>query len=94
MATGMDGLPVTVRLIDPPLHEFLPSHETLIRETTELKTRLGFSTLNDDASAKMRMQYEEKMKLLAEVEAMKEQNPMLGLRGVRLSIILPGLVIM
>ncbi|MBC8063801.1 MAG: pyruvate, phosphate dikinase [Chlorobia bacterium] len=91
---AMDGLPVTVRLIDPPLHEFLPSHETLIRETTELKTRLGFSSPTDDASAKLRSQLEEKMKLLAEVEAMKEQNPMLGLRGVRLSIILPGLVIM
>lgn len=90
----MEGKPVTVRLIDPPLHEFLPSHETLVRETTELKTRLGFTGVNDDAAAKMRKQYEEKMKLLAEVEAMKEMNPMLGLRGVRLSIILPGLVIM
>jgi len=90
----MEGKPVTVRLIDPPLHEFLPSHETLVRETTELKTRLGITTANDDAHAKMRKQYEEKMKLLAEVEAMKEQNPMLGLRGVRLSIIMPGLVVM
>lgn len=90
----MEGKPVTVRLIDPPLHEFLPSHETLIRETTELKTRLGLLAPTDDAGAKLRSQYEEKMKLLAEVEAMKEQNPMLGLRGVRLSIILPGLVIM
>ncbi|MBN9500610.1 MAG: pyruvate, phosphate dikinase [Armatimonadetes bacterium 55-13] len=90
----MEGKPVTVRLIDPPLHEFLPSHETLIRETTELKTRLGLLAPTDDAGAKLRTQYEEKMKLLAEVEAMKEQNPMLGLRGVRLSIILPGLVIM
>ncbi len=90
----MEGKPVTVRLIDPPLHEFLPSHESLVRETTELKTRLGLAAPTDDAHAKMRKQYEEKMKLLAEVEAMKEQNPMLGLRGVRLSIILPGLVIM
>lgn len=90
----MQGKPVTVRLIDPPLHEFLPSHETLIRETTELKIRLGLLAPTDDAGAKMRGLYEEKMKLLAEVEAMKEQNPMLGLRGVRLSIILPGLVIM
>ncbi|MBX3119156.1 MAG: pyruvate, phosphate dikinase [Fimbriimonadaceae bacterium] len=90
----MEGKPVTVRLIDPPLHEFLPSHETLVRETTELKTRLGYATPNDDAHSKMRKQYEEKMKLLAEVESMKEMNPMLGLRGVRLSIILPGLVVM
>jgi pyruvate,orthophosphate dikinase len=90
----MEGLPVTIRLIDPPLHEFLPSHDTLVRETTELKTRLGMAPPNDDAHAKMRAVYEEKLKLLAEVEAMKEQNPMLGLRGVRLSIILPGLVVM
>ena len=90
----MEGKPVTVRLIDPPLHEFLPSHETLIRETTELKTRLGAAFGDDEAQAKMRKQHEEKLKLLAEVEAMKEQNPMLGLRGVRLSIIMPGLVVM
>ncbi len=87
---AMDGMPVTVRLIDPPLHEFLPSHETLVRETTELKTRLQLQPHNDPDKAK----YEEKMKLLAEVESMKEANPMLGLRGVRLSIILPGLVVM
>lgn len=86
----MDGLPVTVRLIDPPLHEFLPSHETLVRETTELKTRLQLQPNNDADKAK----YSEKMKLLVEVESMKEANPMLGLRGVRLSIILPGLVVM
>ncbi|HJP82847.1 MAG TPA: pyruvate, phosphate dikinase [Fimbriimonadaceae bacterium] len=91
---AMEGLPVTVRLIDPPLHEFLPSFETLVRETTEMKTRLGLVPPGDDGAAKLKMQYEEKMKLLAEVEAMREQNPMLGLRGVRLSIILPGLVIM
>ncbi|MBV6459341.1 MAG: Pyruvate, phosphate dikinase [Fimbriimonadaceae bacterium] len=91
---AMEGLPVTVRLIDPPLHEFLPSHETLVRETTELKVRLGILPPDDDTTETMRLQFEEKMKLLAEVEAMREQNPMLGLRGVRLSIILPGLVVM
>jgi pyruvate,orthophosphate dikinase len=85
---AMDGKPVTVRLIDPPLHEFLPSFEELVRETTELKTRIhmGQKGLETDL--------ETKMKLLGEVESMREQNPMLGLRGVRLSIILPGLVIM
>lgn len=87
---AMAGKPVTIRLIDPPLHEFLPSHETLVRETTELKTRLQLQPANDADKAK----YEEKMKMLAEVEAMKEANPMLGLRGVRLSIILPGIVVM
>jgi len=85
---AMDGKPVTVRLIDPPLHEFLPSFEELVRETTEIKTRIhmGQKGLEKDL--------ETKMKMLGEVESMKEQNPMLGLRGVRLSIILPGLVIM
>ncbi len=87
---AMEGLPVTVRLIDPPLHEFLPSHDTLIRETTELKTRMHFQPTDETLAERL----EEKMKLLLEVESMKEANPMLGLRGVRLSIILPGLVVM
>jgi len=85
---AMDGRPVTVRLIDPPLHEFLPSYDELIRETTEIKTRIHMGQKGLEG------ELETKMKLLGEVEAMKEQNPMLGLRGVRLSIILPGLVIM
>ncbi len=85
---AMEGKPVTIRLIDPPLHEFLPNYETLLRETTELKTRIvhGHDELADVL--------EEKVKLMHAVEAMKESNPMLGLRGVRLSIIMPGLVIM
>jgi pyruvate,orthophosphate dikinase len=91
---AMNGKPVTIRLIDPPLHEFLPSREELIRETTELKVRVGMAPPNDTAHAPQRKQLAEKLKLLAEVEAMKEQNPMLGLRGVRLSIVLPGLVAM
>ncbi|MEA2554212.1 MAG: pyruvate, orthophosphate dikinase, partial [Fimbriimonadaceae bacterium] len=85
---AMEGKPVTVRLIDPPLHEFLPSFEQLLRETTELKTRIHLG--QQDHEGELR----DKMKLLGEVESMREQNPMLGLRGVRLSIILPGLVIM
>src|SRR5207253_3959796 len=84
----MEGKPVTVRLIDPPLHEFLPNYEELVRETTELKVRMTLG--NDDLKAK----YEAQMKLLGEVEAMREANPMLGLRGVRLSIVFPGLVVM
>lgn len=83
---AMAGKPVTVRLIDPPLHEFLPNHETLIRETTELKTKLAHGVTG------LETELAEKLKLLHEVESMKEANPMLGLRGVRLSIIFPGLV--
>ncbi|MCC6686400.1 MAG: pyruvate, phosphate dikinase [Fimbriimonadaceae bacterium] len=84
---AMGGKPVTIRLIDPPLHEFLPSHEELIRETTELQVK---SSTNPHVLAKLN----EKLKLLAEVESMKESNPMMGLRGVRLSIIMPGIVVM
>ncbi|MFM9873233.1 MAG: pyruvate, phosphate dikinase, partial [Fimbriimonadaceae bacterium] len=84
---AMDGLPVTIRLIDPPLHEFLPSKDELIREVSDLSHRVA---TNSELKAKL----EERQKLLHEVEAMSESNPMMGLRGVRLSIILPGLVIM
>jgi pyruvate, orthophosphate dikinase len=84
----MEGKPVTIRLIDPPLHEFLPNFEELIRETTEMRVRMTLG--NDELGAK----YDERMKLLGEVESMKEANPMLGLRGVRLSIVFPGLVVM
>lgn len=87
MFRAMDGKPVTIRLIDPPLHEFLPSHDELIRETTELQVKSGS---HPDLVPKLN----EKLKLLAEVESMKESNPMMGLRGVRLSIMMPGIVVM
>ena len=75
----MDGLPVIIRLIDPPLHEFLPSHDELLVEVTELRLKGD----NPELLA-------EKEKMLAAVEAMREANPMLGLRGVRLGIHMPG----
>jgi len=75
----MDGLPVIIRLIDPPLHEFLPSHEELLIEVTELRLKA------DDPEA-----LDEKQKMLDTVESMREANPMLGLRGVRLGIHMPG----
>ncbi len=85
---AMEGKPVTVRLIDPPLHEFLPSYEDLIRREAELKTRVFFGHSEDmEELGKV-------SKMLVNVESMKEQNPMLGLRGVRLSIMRPGLVVM
>ena len=70
---AMDGLPVTVRLLDPPLHEFLPSVE-------ELRIREAVEGLSDDEK-----------KLLAAAESWREQNPMLGTRGVRLGVVKPGL---
>lgn len=88
---AMDGKPVTIRLIDPPLHEFLPSHETLVREIATLEAQLSVQA---SPSATDAATLKEKQALLHEVESMKEANPMMGMRGVRLSIILPGMVIM
>ena len=80
---AMDGLPVIIRLIDPPMHEFLPSHDSLLQETTELRI-----TRKDPKGLR------EKESMLAAVESMREANPMLGLRGVRLGIHIPELTIM
>jgi pyruvate,orthophosphate dikinase len=74
----MHGLPVIIRLIDPPLHEFLPSYEELLVEITELKCQGGDPH-----------ELAEKEALLKEVAAMREANPMLGLRGCRLGITMP-----
>ncbi len=73
--TVMDGLPVTIRTIDPPLHEFLP-------DLTDLSVKIALE--GDKATDKER-------RVLAEVRRMHEQNPMLGLRGVRLDLVIPGL---
>ncbi|GAA1910103.1 pyruvate, phosphate dikinase [Streptomyces sodiiphilus] len=78
---AMDGLPVTIRLLDPPLHEFLP-------DRTELAVRIATS----EASGGVTDAYD--VQLLEAVERMHEQNPMLGLRGVRLGLLVPGLVAM
>jgi pyruvate,orthophosphate dikinase len=73
---AMDGLPVTIRLIDPPLHEFLPDY-------TELSVKVALA--GDDAT-------EQDLRLLEAVRRLHEQNPMLGLRGVRLVLVIPGLL--
>jgi pyruvate,orthophosphate dikinase len=75
---AMAGLPVIIRLLDPPLHEFLPSLEELIRETTHLKD----TGENPD-------RLKEAEKIMSRVQELHEANPMLGLRGVRLSILFP-----
>jgi pyruvate,orthophosphate dikinase len=74
----MEGFPVTIRLLDPPLHEFLPKREELMVEIARLEL-----TGSDGA------QLEEKRRLLARVEELHEFNPMLGLRGCRLGITMP-----
>ena len=75
----MDGLPVVIRLLDPPLHEFLPAYEELLVEVMELRNR------GDDSG-----ELEEKESLLQRVASMREANPMLGLRGCRLGLLVPG----
>ncbi len=77
---AMDGLPVIIRLIDPPLHEFLPSEETLLEEVITMRVKGETKGLK------------EKEVLLDAVRSMHESNPMMGLRGVRLSIAMPQIV--
>ncbi len=135
---AMDGLPVVIRLIDPPLHEFLPPHDDLLEEVTRLRTLLEVSGqgMTDavadrvapaiekglvrvfgrkDAGRAMKLirregkaagtaeggvldraameaELAEKEELLAAVEAMREQNPMLGMRGCRLGLLIPDII--
>ena len=76
--TAMDGLPVVVRLIDPPLHEFLPNLEEQLVKVTRAEEHGGAS--------------DEDRELLATIKSMHEQNPMLGLRGCRLGLMIPDFV--
>ncbi|MEV0171700.1 pyruvate, phosphate dikinase [Streptomyces sp. NPDC050803] len=78
--SAMDGLPVTIRLLDPPLHEFLP-------DITELSVRVALAEARKDP-------HENELRLLQAVHRLHEQNPMLGLRGVRLGLVIPGLFTM
>jgi pyruvate,orthophosphate dikinase len=78
----MDGYPVIIRLIDPPLHEFLPSEEELLEEVITMRVKGETKGLA------------EKEKILAEVRKLHESNPMMGLRGIRLSIVMPEIVVM
>ncbi len=92
---AMNGSPVTIRLIDPPLHEFLPNHDELLRDVTEMETRQQIAGKELAAGADplgLAGTLKQKRRLLAAVEGMREANPMLGLRGVRLGIHLPALV--
>jgi pyruvate,orthophosphate dikinase len=77
---AMDGLPVTIRLLDPPLHEFLP-------DITELSVRVAVAEARGEPR-------EGDLRLLQAVHKLHEQNPMLGLRGVRLGVVIPGLFAM
>ncbi len=90
---AMDGLPVITRLIDPPLHEFLPNQEELLHDLTDLKLRLRHAGTLQEVDALLK-QIEEKSHILKRVESLHESNPMLGLRGVRLGIQIPELTSM
>ena len=75
---AMDGLPVVIRLLDPPLHEFLPNLEEQLVKVTRAESTGGAS--------------EEDKRLLATIKSLHEQNPMLGLRGCRLGLMIPDFV--
>jgi pyruvate,orthophosphate dikinase len=77
---AMDGFPVIIRLIDPPLHEFLPSETELLEEVITMRVKGETEGLA------------EKEDLLSHVQELHESNPMMGLRGIRLSIMMPEIV--
>lgn len=77
---AMDGYPVIIRLIDPPLHEFMPDEEQLFEDVVTMRVKGETAGLA------------EKERLLADIRGMHESNPMMGLRGVRLSIYMPQIV--
>ncbi len=77
---AMTGLPVIIRLIDPPLHEFMPDEEALLEEVIAMRIKGETAGLA------------EKESLLAAIRGMHESNPMMGLRGIRLSIVMPEIV--
>ncbi len=92
----MDGMPVVIRLIDPPLHEFLPAPEEILKELYE--TKVAYYALKEseaarDVAADLIKEYEEKIKQLEDlyrrVTVLKEHNPMMGHRGVRVGVTYP-----
>jgi pyruvate,orthophosphate dikinase len=87
---AMDGLPVIIRLIDPPLHEFLPGFEDLSRELADLQIRIT-SARNLAEVEEITTNLSETHAMLDRVGSLREANPMLGLRGVRLGIQIPEL---
>jgi pyruvate,orthophosphate dikinase len=87
---AMDGSPVIVRLIDPPMHEFLPTKDELNEEICEFKLELQ-SDISESKEKRLKKKIKETEELLVIVESMWEVNPMMGLRGCRAGISYPGL---
>jgi pyruvate,orthophosphate dikinase len=86
---AMDGLPVTIRLLDPPLHEFLPNSKELALHIERLRIAAEISKVDS-----LMAEAEGQVEMLRTVEAMEESNPMLGLRGCRLGLVVPGIYAM
>jgi len=87
---AMEGFPVIIRLLDPPLHEFLPSAHDLMTDLTDLKLRMQHLSNLKEVDQVLE-EVEAKRTLLLRVEELHESNPMLGTRGIRLGMTIPGL---
>jgi pyruvate,orthophosphate dikinase len=85
---AMDGYPVTIRLLDPPLHEFLPRHEETVLTITDLKLKLRLAANLGEIDALLH-EINAKTAILNQIERLAEANPMLGHRGCRLGIVYP-----
>ena len=85
---AMDGFPVTIRLLDPPLHEFLPRRDETVERITDLKLRLGHAQSLEDIN-RLLEEINERETILDQIERVAEANPMLGHRGCRLGIAYP-----
>ena len=86
--TVMDGYPVTIRLLDPPLHEFLPRHEETVLTITDLKLKLRLAANLEEIDTLLQ-QINSRTAILAQIERLAESNPMLGHRGCRLGVVYP-----
>jgi pyruvate,orthophosphate dikinase len=86
--TEMDGFPVTIRLLDPPLHEFLPRHEETVLAITDLKLKLRLASSLAEIDALL-AEINAKETILGQIERLAEANPMLGHRGCRLGVVYP-----
>jgi pyruvate,orthophosphate dikinase len=87
---AMDGLPVIIRLLDPPLHEFLPSARELVESLADLELRARDEKRQVEGD-EIQASISRRRGLLERVESLQESNPMLGTRGVRLGLQIPGL---
>jgi pyruvate,orthophosphate dikinase len=86
--TAMDGFPVTIRLLDPPLHEFLPRREDTLLTITDLKLKLRLASSLSEIDTLL-MEIMRRETVLRQIERLAESNPMLGHRGCRLGIVFP-----